>query len=461
MIRGRRSTARLGAAMALLTGCLLIWSSTALAAAPANDDFANREVLSESLPVEVARSNVGASKESGEFLGSAFAAGHSVWFEWKASSDGWVTVGGCEADFVDVVGVFTGTAVNSLTGVTGGNDTEGPHCPFEQREYTFKATSGTKYEIAVDGNPFYMPEAPLPATEGTFELRIEATPPPANDDFAEATTFVTQLEEEDEGEGFYRGSALGYNWNAGLESGEPEHIGGANGASAWYSWTPPTTGEARISTCCGGANLRLGVYTGDSLESLELHFGGVGPGASRPWRPIPRPPTGSLSTAWSAGPANPRWAASRSTSRCEDRCRRPPPAENVRHRLPRPTRRRPTRRSRSTPSSGARRSGSSTSTRASRGRPSAASSTSIRSCAARPHGASLTSAQADTRSRRSPSMQPGTQIPPTRSRGSASRGNPSTRASPGTHSDAERSFPWERRLVALAGRVCRVEALPA
>ena len=80
MIRGRRSTARLGAAMALLSGCLLIWSSAALAAAPANDDFANREVLSESLPVDVSRSNAGATKECGVFLVSGFAAGNSVWF---------------------------------------------------------------------------------------------------------------------------------------------------------------------------------------------------------------------------------------------------------------------------------------------------------------------------------------------------------------------------------------------
>lgn len=265
--------------VALAAACLLLSAPSALAAPPANDSFSAREALNTGLPIAVSRSNVDATKESGEFLGSLFSAGHSVWFEWEASSNGWVTVGGCEADFVDVVGVYTGTAVNALTPVPSGNASEGPHCPFRQREYTFKATSGAKYEIAVDGTPYHLPEAPAPDTEGTFELRIEATPPPANDDFANAAPLVTHLEEEFEGEAFYFGSEFGYNWNATAESGEPEFIGGPSGASVWYSWTAPVSGEARIGACCG-SDARLGLYRGDSLGSLQLLFGGVGQGGS-------------------------------------------------------------------------------------------------------------------------------------------------------------------------------------
>jgi len=274
-----RTVLGLRIAPALAAACLLLFATPALAAPPANDEFANRETLSGSLPIVVSRSNDEATKESEEFLGSLFAAGHSVWFEWEASSDGWVTVGGCEADFVDVVGVYAGAAVNALTPVSSGNASEGPHCPFRQREYTFKATSGTKYEIAVDGNPFHMPESPAPDTEGTFELRIEATPPPANDDFVNATLLTTHLEEEFEGEAFYFGSVFGDNWNATDESGEPEFIGGPSGASVWYSWTAPASGLANIGGCCG-TDIRLGLYTGDSLGSLQLIFGGMGQGSS-------------------------------------------------------------------------------------------------------------------------------------------------------------------------------------
>ncbi len=278
-MRGNAVT-KMVAGLALTMSCLLLWATPALGAPPANDDFANREVLGGGLPVEVSRSNVEATKESGEYLGTAFTAGHSVWFEWEAPSDGWFTVGGCEANFVDVIGVFTGTSVNALTSVTGANSTEGPHCPFTQREYVFKATNGTKYEIAVDGNPYHLPEAPPPVTEGTFKLRIESTPAPANDDFADATTIVPHLEEEFEGEAFYFGSQFGYNWNATTEGMEPELIGGPSGASVWYSWTSPLTGEAKISSCCGGPDLRLGIYTGNSLETLQLLVGGIEPSIS-------------------------------------------------------------------------------------------------------------------------------------------------------------------------------------
>lgn len=262
-------------AVAAAAASLSLYAPAAIAA-PSNDDFANAEVLSGSLPIEVSRSNVGATKESEEFLGTFFAAGHSVWFEWEATGDGWVTVGSCEADFPNVLGVFTGTAVNALTSVVSGNGSEGPNCPFGQREYTFKAVTGTEYAIAVDGNPFYLPPAPPPVTEGAFELRIEATPPPANDDFADAAPVTTSLGEEFENEAFYFGSRFGYNWNATEESGEPNHVGGPHGASVWYSWTAPVSGKAEIGAGFS-TDLRMSVYRGESLGGLEILLGGLGP----------------------------------------------------------------------------------------------------------------------------------------------------------------------------------------
>jgi hypothetical protein len=149
----------------------------ALAAAPANDDFASAETLSSSLPIEVSRSNLEATKEPPFENVGLFAAGHSVWFAWEATSTEFITVGSCEAHVHTVPSVFTGTTLNSLTPVASGNSSEGPHCPFTGSEYTFKATVGTTYEIAVDGNGFYV-EQPPPLTEGEFTLRIEATRPP-------------------------------------------------------------------------------------------------------------------------------------------------------------------------------------------------------------------------------------------------------------------------------------------
>jgi hypothetical protein len=191
--------------LALASVGLLLPSSTALAAAPANDDFANREVLSGSLPIEVSRSSVEATKESGEFIPGLAPAGHSIWFEWETQGAGWVTVGACDDEFPTILAVFTGTELGHLTPAASGNADEGPDCPYSQRQYTFKAMSGAKYVIAVDGNTFHMPEAPPPVTEGEVTLRIEETPSPPNDDFSEATAMEAPIEEEPGGSSFLLG----------------------------------------------------------------------------------------------------------------------------------------------------------------------------------------------------------------------------------------------------------------
>lgn len=266
-----------GGAVALLFACSAVCAPAALAVPPANDDFAGRELLNGSLPIEVSRSNVAATKEEGEYIpGPPAPAGHSVWFEWEATSSDFVTIGACDDAFPTILAIFTGTELGSLNQVASGNADEGPDCPYSGRQYTFKTVSGTKYVIAVDGNFFHLPEAPTPVTEGDIVLRIEETPPPPNDDFIAAETLESRFEEEYEGEVFYWGSAFGYNWNATEETGEFNHIGGPHGASVWYSWTPPVSGDAKISAGFFSDH-RLGVYAGDSLQSLQLMLGGLGP----------------------------------------------------------------------------------------------------------------------------------------------------------------------------------------
>ncbi|HEX4464660.1 MAG TPA: hypothetical protein VH042_08495 [Solirubrobacterales bacterium] len=252
-----------GLVLACLSPC-----APALAAAPANDDFADAQALPSSLPAEVSGSNVEATKEQFESVG-IFAAGHSVWFKWEAPSTGFVSINGCKSSFHAVLGVFTGTALGSLTMVAGDNSGAGNGCEYTGAEYTFKATVGTVYEIAVDGNGFYLPESPKPITDGELTLRIEATPPPANDDFADAIPIEGRIDEEPGGDRFYFGSARGYNWGASKESGEPDHEGDQGGASVWYSWIAPETGDARVSACCGIGPVLLGIYTGNSVSALS------------------------------------------------------------------------------------------------------------------------------------------------------------------------------------------------
>lgn len=253
---------------------LLAPAPAAVAATPANDDFAEREVLSGSLPIEVTRSNVEATKESGEWI-SPFAAGHSVWFEWEAEEDGFVTLGACDDEFPTIVGIFTGTEIDHLTPAVEGNAGEGPDCPYTQRQFTFDAVGGTKYVIAVDGNGFYLPEGPKPVTEGEIFLRIEKTPTPPNDDFEDAQLLAGEISEEPGGSRFYFAHTLGDNWKATTEAGEPFH-GTGSGASVWYSWTAPETAKYSFGGPCCGAGLNWSLYSGDSVGELTEHLSATG-----------------------------------------------------------------------------------------------------------------------------------------------------------------------------------------
>ncbi len=257
-----------GAVCALAAAAVL--PAGAAATPPTNDAFVNRQVLSGPLPIAEPASNVEATKEgvSGEGI-SVFAAGHSVWFEWEATATQWTTIGACGSDFPAVIGVFTGSELATLTKIASGNPAEGPHCPYSEREYTFKAVAGTDYVIGVDGNSFTGPEPVPVATEGEIKLHIEATPPPPNDDFADAAdlTAAGKTYELESPEPFYFARLESYNWAASKEAGEPDHQGDPGGASAWYEWTAPATGTARMSMCCFASPL-LGIYTGTSVDGL-------------------------------------------------------------------------------------------------------------------------------------------------------------------------------------------------
>lgn len=256
-----------GSAVRLLVAAVAVLAVMApvAKAAPAGDDFAAAVPLAGALPIVAPASNEGATAEPGESVGP-FAAGHSVWFTWTADATRWVTVGTCGSPFPAVVGIFTGNELGSLTRVVEGNSAEGPRCAVGNA-YTFRAIEGTGYRIAVDGNGFYLPPSPQPTGQGAFTLRIEATPPPANDDFANPAPIAGRISEEPNGARFYMASVDGYNWGATKQAGEPDHGGDPGGASVWFTWTAPESGPARVSTQGVGAAI-IGVYTGSALGSL-------------------------------------------------------------------------------------------------------------------------------------------------------------------------------------------------
>lgn len=60
------------------------------------------------------------------------------------------------------------------------------------------------------------------------------------------------------------------NTGASKEPGEPNHAGKNGGASVWYSWTAPTSGNTTVRAGCfpGDIDTVLGIYTGSSVNGL-------------------------------------------------------------------------------------------------------------------------------------------------------------------------------------------------
>ena len=115
---------------------------------PANDNFANAELLSGSSD-SASATNVLASKEAGEPNHAGNSCGASVWYRWQAPATEQVWIHTCDSDFDTLLAVYTGTVVSGLSPVAS-NDDEGPVCGARSR-VSFPATAGTTYHIAVDG----------------------------------------------------------------------------------------------------------------------------------------------------------------------------------------------------------------------------------------------------------------------------------------------------------------------
>jgi hypothetical protein len=236
-------------------------------AAPANDHFADAENLGAGFPVATqAWSNVEATEETGEpFL--LFTAGHSVWFQWEATTADVVTIDTCESKFATSLVVFTGASLDALTKVGEDSNSDGRNCP-DAGGVTFRPVAATTYSIMVDGDAFYLPEGSAPVTQGSFELKVAKTPSPPNDDFAQAMSLWTSVTTES-GEEFSQAAWMdGFNWNATKEAGEPNHGGDPGGASVWYAWTAPKSGKAELGACSSSFDFFLGLYTGSSVDAL-------------------------------------------------------------------------------------------------------------------------------------------------------------------------------------------------
>ena len=171
---------RLSGVLALVGGCLMLWASVAAAEPPANDKFEDAEAVGPALPVLVPGSNVEATKESSGEPYDVFAAGQSVWYSWRASSEEVVTVDTCNSEFATRLTVFTGATLSSLTEVARDTNVDGRYCP-DGAGATLQAAAGTIYSIMIDGSAFSFPGGSAPVVQGSFELKLERFRPAESD----------------------------------------------------------------------------------------------------------------------------------------------------------------------------------------------------------------------------------------------------------------------------------------
>jgi hypothetical protein len=234
---------------------VLNWNQ--IVGAPVNDAFNNPTVLTGAQGAVSSR-NHNADKQNGEPNHGGNVGGRSVWFSWTAPASGDAVFDTMGSTLNTLLAVYTGSTLNGLTLVAENNDVvpddpDGDGVPFIGfSRVRFRATSGVTYRIAVDGfNAF------TPAT-GSISLHYySASAPPANDNFANATTLSGA-----------KGQMAGSNLSATRQSGEPNHSISAGGRSVWFNWTAPASGQATFDTFGLFFDSVLAIYTGDSIDSL-------------------------------------------------------------------------------------------------------------------------------------------------------------------------------------------------
>ncbi len=227
-------------------------SDQAVLAPPANDNFANAEVIT-GMSASIAGTNVESTSETNEPNIVSGGAINSVWYKLTAPITGSVNIdtngpGSIASD--TSIAVFVGASLVSLTKVTENSG----FVPFGYSRMTFGVQSGTVYYIKVEG---------FGSLTGTFTLNYALTTASPNDNFASARPIYN-----------FTGSNLNIsdtNVGSTAEAGEPNHAGASTPInSVWYSWVAPSNITMTFDTVGSTFDTTLAVYTGAAVNGLTL-----------------------------------------------------------------------------------------------------------------------------------------------------------------------------------------------
>jgi len=247
--------------------------SIASAAAPANDNFANRQTIGLGAVTAITTE---ATVEAGEPRPGSY---RTVWYSFTPTTDSIITIDTTGTNFYSsFVRVFMGSSINQLTVVTG----EAGGSPSSPYSFTFKAKANTTFQICAGStNSYnssdYYGSLKLTLLSNTFThtgpLYGPAVPTnttPANDSFASRSLITGN-----------NLTVIAYTTSASVEAGEPRPD---SYRTVWYSYTATTDSIITIDTT--GTDFYssfVRVFMGNSINQLAVVTGEAGGSPSSPY----------------------------------------------------------------------------------------------------------------------------------------------------------------------------------
>jgi hypothetical protein len=221
---------------------------------PPNDDFANATAIVGSV-VSVAGTNAGASSEIGEPSHAGETGGASVWWSWKAPSNGPVTINATLVDqwgnqLAPLLGVYTGSVVSALTTVAS----NAPYFSVIPAQVSFTASAGTTYKIAVDGAGGSYGSIDLNIIPSAAPITSIQSPTNSAVFYTTAPTNVTLSAAASDSDGsisrvdFYGSVGYGYPFLIGSVSHSPYSLVWSNLGSSDYAVAVAATDNSGVTT---------------------------------------------------------------------------------------------------------------------------------------------------------------------------------------------------------------------
>lgn len=216
------------------------------------DRFADRPIM-KGASVQFTGDSTSAGLEPGEVQGMhGGSRDHTIWAGWTAPAKGWVTIDTLGTAFSrPMLAVYVGSSLNYLSPVARGYDPDSTSGP-NPASVSFPVSEGTSYAIVMD------------STTGTssgdgyavlnIKLVADSTPSsvPGQDRYNQRRTLV--------------GAECFGVCNTQFFGQDPYEFAvlGGRDRTAWWSWTAPATGIARINTSRSDFQTTLTVLSGET-----------------------------------------------------------------------------------------------------------------------------------------------------------------------------------------------------